>query len=202
MAEAPRRPPNPLARVALVAANAVPLVGVLALDWDLRMVMLLFWAETAVIGAFALAKLALTSGAGRWFLVPFFCLHFGLFMGVHLIFLAFLLREGGLPDGLFDFSHLWPVPRAWYLALGAMAASHGISFVLNFLGRREKESTDPEKIMGAAYKRVMLMHVAIVLGAWVVIQAGSPIWLLVLLVVVKTVLDLRAHVREHAAHVA
>ena len=45
-------------RLALVAANMVPLVGVLFLGWDLSSVMVLFWAESAVIAFYTALKMA------------------------------------------------------------------------------------------------------------------------------------------------
>ena len=55
--------PDRLALASLLAANLLPLVGVLFLDWDLALVLVLFWAESGVIGAFGIAKLAWVT---RW----------------------------------------------------------------------------------------------------------------------------------------
>jgi hypothetical protein len=44
--------------------------------------------------------------------------------------------------------------------------------------------------MFAVYGRVILLHVAILFGGIVIAIVGSPIWMLVVLVVAKTFLDL------------
>src|SRR5687768_334661 len=77
----------------LVATNLLPLAGVLLFGWDLGLILLLYWAESAVILAFSLGKLALTAGVAALFLVPFFLVHAGGFMGVHLVFLLVLFVD-------------------------------------------------------------------------------------------------------------
>ena len=47
------------------------------------------------------------------------------------------------------------------------------------------------------YGRVILLHIAILIGGLVSLLLGSPIYLLFLLVVGKTVIDLALHDYEH-----
>lgn len=49
--------------LALIAANLIPLAGVLFLKWNLGEVMVLYWAESAVIGFWNVIKLAIV---GKW----------------------------------------------------------------------------------------------------------------------------------------
>ena len=71
-AETPARPLSRFALLALIAANMVPLLGVLFAGWDLAAVMVLFWAESAVIGFYTLLKMAVV---GKWLAV-----FYGLFL--------------------------------------------------------------------------------------------------------------------------
>jgi hypothetical protein len=87
-------------------------------------------------------------------------------------------------------SALWP-------ALAALALSHLLSFVLNYLGRGEYRHARPAVLMHAPYGRVVVLHVAIIGGAFLVMEFDSPLWALALLVALKIGLDLRAHLREH-----
>lgn len=56
--------------------------------------------------------------------------------------------------------------------------------------------------MQLPYNRVLVLHLTIIFGAFPVMALGSPIWGLVLLVVLKTAMDLRAHLREHGRYAA
>ena len=48
------------------------------------------------------------------------------------------------------------------------------------------------------YSRVLVLHVCVVLGAALIQLLGTPIAGLVLLIVLKIILDVRAHNSQHA----
>ena len=84
------------------------------------------------------------------------------------------------------------------IAAGALFLSHGASFFLNYLGKREYLTTSPIRQMFAPYGRVVVLHLTILIGAFAVAILGAPIGALVVLVVLKTAFDLRLHLRQHA----
>ena len=51
--------------------------------------------------------------------------------------------------------------------------------------------------MQQLYKRIVLLHVAIIAGGFGVMALGSPLPLLVLIVIGKIALDIHLHRREH-----
>jgi hypothetical protein len=174
----------------LVLANMVHAAGVLVAGWELGLILLLYWLESAVILGFSLAKLAVTSGRAAVAAVPFFLVHAGLFMAVHLLFLLGLFVE--LPAGG------W---RAWKEDLGLGVAvftgSHLASFVLNFRGRRESYPKG-SAVMRGFYARIVVMHLTILGGAMLVFLLGSSVFALFLLIVLKSAADAVAHLRERA----
>ena len=87
---------------------------------------------------------------------------------------------------------LWP-------ALLALFVSHGISFALNFLGRREYQHMTVQKLMAAPYGRIVMMQFTLIFGGWVVMLLNNPLPALVLLIVLKVAADLRAHYGERGA---
>jgi hypothetical protein len=48
------------------------------------------------------------------------------------------------------------------------------------------------------YQRIIVLHVAIILGGIGATALGSPLWALVVLLAVKIGLDFKAHVKEHS----
>jgi hypothetical protein len=83
--------------LALIAANLVPLAGVLFFGWDLAGVLVLFWAESAVIGFYTALKMAVVGKLAALLAVPFFIGHFGGFMAGHFLFIyAFFVRGLGV----------------------------------------------------------------------------------------------------------
>ena len=83
------------------------------------------------------------------------------------------------------------------LALLALFASHGVSFVYNCFYKGEYARARLDKLMGSPYTRVDIMHVAIIVGGFVSVGLGLPVRLLFALVVLKTIIDVKMHLREH-----
>lgn len=181
---------------ALIVANAIPLIGVLALDWDLYGVMVLYWAENSIIGFYNVLKL-LRIGKGRAApLAAFFCVHYGMFMFVHFVFVKRLFG----PDewGLFpSLDQVVDALRPVASSLLATFISHGVSFYLHFLRGREYERTTADEQMHAPYKRMAVLHVTLIAAGWIIMSQGAPIGALVFFVVLKTCIDGWAHLREH-----
>lgn len=90
-------------------------------------------------------------------------------------------------------------PDLGAVAWGAigLAISHVASFVVNYVGRREYLATTPTRQMFAPYGRVVILHLTILFGAFLSIALGNPIWAVVVLVLIKTAVDLAFHLREH-----
>ena len=92
--------------------------------------------------------------------------------------------EGPVLESLGElFIPLWPV-------LLALLVSHGISFATSFLGRREHAGRSASDQMSKPYKRVIVLHLTIIFGGWVILLLGSPLPALILLIILKTAVDL------------
>src|SRR5437016_14453263 len=189
--------------LALVLANAFPIVGVLFLGWTVFPLVLLYWLENVVVGAFNVAKLLLAQPrdpirwAGKLFLVPFFIVHFGGFTYIHgVLVVAFFGPKGTQPFDLVP--TVLDAIRANQLGWGvaSLVLSHGLSFFWNYLKNGEYQRASLNALMGQPYSRVIVLHLTMLFGGWIVMLLGSPLPALVLLVVIKTAADLRAHTAE------
>jgi len=207
--------------ISLIAANMVPVFGVLFAGWDAFDVVQLYWAENLAVGFYTILKMAFVKMKdpkelmGKLFAIPFFIVHFSGFTGIHGFFMLGLFGKGG-DDFVGRVS--WPcflvfvqillnvIGQAYSLlsfqmklALLTLFVSHGVSFVYNYLIKGEYARTDPGKLMVAPYARVVVMHVAIIAGGFLTMAFGSPAALLFVLVVLKTIIDVELHLREHKA---
>jgi len=189
--------------IALALANALPLVGVLFLGWTVFPLVLLYWLENLVVGGFNVAKLLLAQPRqpvywlGKACLVPFFLVHFGGFTYIHgVLVVAFFGPKTAQP-----FDLLTAVPaaiRANQLGWGlvSLVLSHGFSFYWNYLKSDEYQRASLNALMAQPYGRVMVLHMTVLFGGWVVMLLGSPLFALVVLVALKTAADWRAHQAE------
>jgi hypothetical protein len=83
-------------------------------------------------------------------------------------------------------------------ALIALFISHGISLVTNFILNNKYKEADPGEIMFEPYPRIVSLHLAVLFGGFTVALLGQPIIAILLLIVIKTVIDLRLHNKQHA----
>lgn len=50
----------------------------------------------------------------------------------------------------------------------------------------------------APYKRVVILRLTIIFGGFAAMALGSPVYALLLLIGIKTALDLKSHQKEHS----
>lgn len=233
-----------LTAMALLAANLIPLLGVLFAGWSLLEVVVLYWLENLVIGAINVLRMAtcspdiehlrlaqeaaasdaetpakmqevasnLAAAAHvttfghhliKLFFIPFFSVHYGMFCLVHGVFIFVLLGGNGMigmgpgPFGGLS-SHVTSVlSGGLWLALLGLVVSHLFSYVYYFLYLGEYRRTNVAMLMMAPYGRIVVLHVAILFGAFATHLLGQPMILLLLLILGKTILDWSLHQREH-----
>lgn len=194
--------PLTLSTTVLVLANLLPLGAVLLGWWSAYEVLLLFWAENVVIGLFNVARMlalmVLKRESGMLVLIPFFGVHYGMFTYVHGMFVIAMLGPPGA-NAMEDGIALLLAPDGLLLALLALVASHGFSFVANFLLGGEWRDEDGTRLMVQPYGRVVVLHLVIIAGGALVLALGEPAWALVLLVLLKIGVDIAAHRRQHRA---
>jgi hypothetical protein len=187
--------------LALLAANLMPLLGVLALHWSVAPIMIFYWSENLVVGFYNVLKMRRAQGAvagsnttlngrpvretDRRAMIFFFIAHYGIFTLVHGVFVMVLFGVR-VHSAFSDLG----------LALLFLAASHGVSYRRNFIGRGEYRSAAFTTLFWQPYARVIVMHITILAGgAWAQAK-GSPVYALAVLVALKTLIDLGLHLLE------
>ncbi len=224
--------------VTLIAANLIPLFGVLFLGWSTFAIVGVYWSENVIIGAINVLKMiactpsadtiklvatnpdqlrssskqvqkpleqqspriAVAHHVSKLFFIPFFIVHYGMFCFIHGLFIFELLggnahfRGGPLDSGVYFWQRLKEDNLLW--AVGALAVSHLFSFFTNFLYRGEYRRVTVPQLMFQPYARIVILHLAVLFGAFLIMALGSPVWMLVMLIIGKTILDIGLHLAE------
>lgn len=205
----------------LVAANLI--VGMLALrgNWGVVQLIVLYWFEALVIGGFNVLRLVVVGLFGeqpfgatlaRWFSVSlgqrllvtvigvgFFVFKFAGFAfvtGVAALWTSTELDVASGPNS--------PGAGAWFGAgevpispvILILVASHGVSFVWNFMIRREYRTQSVPALVFWPYARMTAVLAVVVVG-WLVITrfpaAGHAHLAVIVFVLLKTVADALSH---------
>lgn len=189
----------------------------LFLHWDVGAIVVLYWTENLVVGFYTLLKMPVTGGRSAIGIMLFFCLHYGGFCAIHGAIVLELTRFAGEISSELPVAS-WPgpfvliqkviyfgqqildaAPPEFTWAILALVLSHGASFVLLFLGQHEYRHTTVDKLMMAPYKRIAVLHIAIIAGGFLVVELGQPLGLLLALVALKIGMDIMLHNRSHHA---
>lgn len=193
--------------IALIAANALPIFGVIWLDWDVYLVILLYWLENGVIGLFTIMRLLFSTSpeprklSMKLLGTPFFCIHYGGFWIGHGLFVLVAfgpLKSHGMPTlpmlGVTVLDAI-RVNALWWALVG-LAVSHAYSFIWNFLLKGERNKAYIVELQEAPYGRVVVLHLFIMASGFLMMQLHSPVLGMIALAIVKTVVDLWSHGRE------
>lgn len=199
----------PIAALVLIAANLLPVVGVLYWGWDAFVLLMLYWMETAIIGFWTIVRVAaapddsgmprgigaVLSGFGR---AAFFTVHAGIFMLVHFVFLWTLFSDGWSRriHGVGDFFSLMVVGTGLWFPVIILLLGRGWALLWPVVAPRLGFAARPMQgeaeggVIAALYTRIIVMQFTILIGAWFAILAGNSAGALILLIVIKTVVDL------------
>lgn len=215
--------------IILILVNLLPIFGVIYAGWDVFEIVVLYWFENVVIGVVNVFKImtsvpsqdeaeingrplpeylrsdasAVFHHAAKFFLIPFFTIHYGMFCFVHGIFVFALLGQksgafgaGDSISGMREMTgSLLQSDIKWYVI--AIIASHVFSFFHNYLGKGEYRKKTPSELMHAPYGRIVVLHIAIILGAFAITAIGSSAGMLILLIIGKIMVDAKLHLRSH-----
>ncbi len=202
--------------ITLIIANLIPLAGVLFWDWNVGAVVTLYWSENLIIGAITLLKMFHKDGPRALGKMAFFLVHYGIFCIAHGAILAEVIdshpmktgggfgAEAALGASQYEGTLLEPVvtifsnaSSMWMWAFTALLVSHVVSLFVNYFRREEYNAETSNSLMTAPYKRIMILHVTVLFGSMLVEKLGSQVYLLVALVLFKTIVDIYFHNREH-----
>lgn len=187
----------------LIVANFLPILGVLFWDWSLFNIMFLYWLESAIIGFYSILKIIKTDGIRSIFsvfnflllFIPFMAIHFLIIFGIltYPIFIGVSIKSflAGNPELIHSFSIVLP-------ALIVIVISHGISYYLNFIKKKEYLHIKRIENVGREFiNRLMVMQFVLLFGILLIIIFKTSNLLIIPLIVLKIGVDLRAHQRQH-----
>jgi uncharacterized protein DUF6498 len=190
----------------LLLVNLLPVLGVFLFNWNVFIIIFLYWLENVITGFYNVLRM-LTLGpynvihwVGKIFTATFFTFHYGMFTAVHGIFVITLFGRETVKDlGNIDPAIIFSIITKYKLVYVVLALflSHGISFLINYIGSGEYQRTNLKTLMMRPYTRIIVLHLVVLAGGFFVMALKSPQIGIILLVFLKTTFDLKSHKKEH-----
>ncbi len=186
--------------LAAIGSAVVMAVGVAFFGWPTFTVLAFYWLENVIIGGFtALRILAAGSKTARYgeslATAAFFTVHYGLFCAVHGIFVATLFggirNMSGMADPLLLMIGRIAGDRVGALLVAAMVVAAALDA---WRAMAAVDADDPRAlrgIMAEPYGRIVVLHLVLIAGGFLMVALQLPSLAALLLVAFKLVYDLR-----------
>lgn len=198
----------------LVGANCLPLGGVLFLGWDIPTVLFVYWLESMIIWLFSAIKLFMAGYKSGVMIygAMMFTITYPILLYVFLLVIraTVMMMSGDTITAANNPYNSSIIDQVIYLftnfsgsiilSMISLLASHTYSFLTNFLGKKEYKSDRHQTfndLMYAPYKRVVAMYVTLLGGSILAAIFSAPQAFIIVLVVMKIIADLLAHMVEH-----
>lgn len=185
--------------IAAIVVNLVPIVGVVFWGWSAFALIFLYWLENVVIGGRTVLSMLANAAiarevnfAGALFFAAFFTVHYGMFCYGHGVFVVSLFgpeRGASMFDVAGAGQALFAQQPGLIYGLASIILWQAIQFVA-FLARGDAAKTTPMELMGAPYPRIVTLHLAVILGGFLLVGAHEPMVGLVILALVKMAFDI------------
>ena len=191
--------------IAAIGGAVVMVVGIAVFGWPTFTVLALYWVENVIIGGFtALRILAAGARTGSYgeslASTVFFCLHYGLFCAVHGIFVATLFGgidgSGGFVDPLFLMIGRIAGERVGLLVVAAMVLAAAVDAWQAAAGLDADDAGAVRRIMTDPYGRIVVLHLVLIGGGFLMAALNLPSAAALLLVAFKLAYDLRLLLRR------
>ncbi len=189
----------PVQRAMAVASAAVIAVGIVLFSWQTFTVLAFYWLENVVIGGFTLLRIfaagarterhAESLGSG-----VFFTAHYGLFCLVHGIFVATLFGNFSSAHGLFDpvLLMIGRIGGDWIglLVIVSMVVAAAFDAMRAWSSMNPDDENVIKTIMFEPYGRIIVLHLVLIGGGFLMQLLQAPALAALLLVAFKLAYDL------------
>lgn len=188
----------------LLFANTLPLFGVLYWNWGVFELIYIYWFENVILGVLQLVKMAFNQPSLplNWFLklfyMPFFTLHYGMFTFAHGVILLDIFAPHSLQAQLKAISmserlfFMMQEPSIYFMAMVLFVSNGALVLKEYFLTNRFQE-IKIVALMFEPYGRIVVLHVTLLLSAYLLQKYHEPLFGLIVLIGVKLIFELIIH---------
>lgn len=196
---------------ALLLANLVPVIGFLFFEWSFLSIIFVYWAESVVIGLYTIPKILISglysamkakTKTFRQFVmpfvyIPFFCFHI---FGVLGAIMVAVFSTADIPAELLEQVFLQEMANVSTYAILGFVISHGISFLSNFIGKKEYQRVSADAYVFSPYLRVILLGLIIFFGGILTLGNFIPGMYMIIFIIGKINVDIWLYILERSKY--
>lgn len=183
----------------VIGLNLIPVIGVFFWEWSAFALIVLYWLENLIVGVRTLVSMvanAAVTGGPNWlgalFIGAFFTVHYGIFCFGHGIFVMALFGGSFYGDSIIDLggavSRLFETQSNLLFGFASIVAWQVAQFA-RFIASGEVRRTNVLELMGSPYPRIIVLHVTIIFGGFLLMLLNQPVGGILVLALVKMAYD-------------
>lgn len=186
-----------ITEISLISSNLLLLIGIIYWQWEIFDVLIIYWLESFTIVIFNALKIHKCNRIRKEKTAPGYFAYFYIYLMAALVWLIFICVFFGpwnfiisdQPGGSFNVNIIFMIV---FLIL-----SHGISYKNNFIDKKEFKILSIEELFYAPIYRFVVIQVVVFFAGYYFMKTGSMMLSAIIIVLLKTFLDLFAHWQEH-----
>ena len=190
---------NKISVISLILVNLYPIYGVLFLNWSLAEIFMIYLIENLIVVFFCGLKIFFTKPHNYQNLSPFIFIlqKIGIILA---LFIAGLTLNGFyylFLNSFFFKNRLFELIS--FVSVLGIFISHGISFLVNYLGKKEYLGATDEGLISIFLKRVAPLYFTILFGGFLMVNIDGSynLFSTIFFILFKIVSDVISHVQEH-----
>jgi len=181
----------------ILAANLLPVIGVLAWDWSPLEVFIVYCLETIIAGIFTLVKMGIVTAYKKndtWYtrggksvkpgivFMLFFLVHYGMFVGIQM---GLFFSVSGIAQkaniGFFNFFYKWPdlLSRHSLAMFVTFFICYGAKMVYDFIMSRQYKTASLIWLMFEPYGRIIVQQFTVILGSMFLSFGAGKIFIII-----------------------
>lgn len=181
----------------LIAANILPVIGVLAWGWSPIEVFIVYCLETIIIGILTLVKMGIvtiTRNQESWqtaggksvkpglALMIFFIFHYGMFVAIQMgLFFSVSGIASKANIGFFNFFYKWPslLNKDALIMLIAFFFCYGFKMLVDFIFTGKYKTATLAGLMFEPYIRIFIQQFTVILGSIFLTFGAGKIFIII-----------------------
>jgi len=189
----------------IIFHNLLPIAGIVFLDWDPFSIVMIYVAETIIIGIVNVFKIfsaqapleekgkILRAGIPmKIFICLFFLFHYNFFTFMQLNFIVPFRQHSD--SAVSFFINYFLRNDELKIVMLFIAVSHFVSYIYDFMLSGKYKTAVPMILMFVPYVRIFIQQILGIIGGMLMLILGAPAVMFVLLQILKTVADVLTHV--------
>lgn len=182
----------------LILSNLYPVYAVYNKEMTAFSVVVLYMLETLIVTFYTILKAKKLKGGGfsetnpLWLFILAYSVMTFASLGFFLAFMGIWFSSSNSSMSVWSFFNTGLLKSFLFLFL-----SHGVSYYLHYINKKKYLRAEFKNLFALPYKRIYVQTITVVVGGIILGMAKGAVAYMLVLMIIKIILDIKAHLKSH-----